>query len=250
MRFDSKTQRAKRLKLTAANERELSEIAAVADATTSVEKRSVVAAVGGSPSSPPMITAQGTPRALPRLTPEEARSRQVEAPVPVKPELIVEGPAEVWPTLGGGEIVRGVPAPREPEAAPISQPDEWAAAPVSLPLAGERVGERVSTASAARLADEPAPASAKVVAKDLEMIFMQRAEDSIEKGTCDRFLLGLEDIAQDSERNARSEQARVLRARCFDSQLRPRQALNEYRKYLDEYARGRFVDEAHKALGE
>ena len=82
------------------------------------------------------------------------------------------------------------------------------------------------------------------------MIFMQRAEDSIEKGTCDRFLLGLEDIAQDSERNTRSEQARVLRARCFDTQLRPRQALNEYRKYLDEYARGRFVDEAHKALGE
>lgn len=104
------------------------------------------------------------------------------------------------------------------------------------------------TPSVARLTDEPGPS--KVMPKDLEMIFLQRAEDSIEKGTCDRFLLGLEDIALDAERNARSEQARVLRARCFDTQMRPRQAMNEYRKYLEAYPRGRFSAEAHQALGE
>jgi hypothetical protein len=287
LRFDSKTQRSKTLKLTVANERELSEITAVADATTSVEKRAVVAAVGGPPSAPPMIVAQGSPRSLPRLSASEARARQVtppaaaEEPAPLpklapteerKMELIVEAPADVWPTLGGGEVVRGVPAPREPvsqpvvEAPPVSQPAEWAEAPkpgadewASLPLPAERGEVRgegrtadarpVAPASAARLTEE-SPAPAKVVAKDLESIFMQRAEDSIEKGTCDRFLLGLEDIALDAERNPRSEQARVLRARCFDTQMRPRQAMNEYRKYLELYPRGKFSAEAHQALGE
>lgn len=258
LRFDSKTQKSKTLKLTAANERELSEVAAVADATTSVEQRTVVAAVGGAPSAPPMLTAQGTPRALPRLSAAEAKARQVVAPVIVeepkledgKTQLIVEGPAEVWPTLGGGEIVRGVPAQREvvvEAPPPASQPTEWAEAPKPqveewAPMPAPEVK------SVARLAEEPA--APKVVAKDLESIFMQRAEESVEKGTCDRFLLGLEEIAQDAEATPRTEQARVLRARCFDSQMRPRQAMNEYRKYLELHPRGRYAPEAHQALGE
>ena len=272
LRFDSKTQKTKRLELTAANERELSEITAVGDATSTVEKSAVVAAVGGTPSVPPMLTAHGTPRSLPRLSAAEARSRQVSAPAPVvmapeeprkfepgKTELIVEGPEAVWPTLGGGDIVRGVPAPREPvsqpaeaapvQAPPVSQPTEWAEAP--KPTEAEWAPMPAVTPSkmeGARLTEEPA--QPRVVAKDLEMIFMQRAEESIEKGTCERFLLGLEDIAQDAEHTARTEQARVLRARCFDSQMRPRQAMNEYRKYLESYPRGAFAAEAHQALGE
>lgn len=285
LRFDSKTQRSRSLKLTAANERELSEVAAVADATTSVENRAVVAPVGGVPSAPPMLTAQGTPRSLPRLSPAEARSRQVSPPVvtqtadeptplprfnqPTSPPaaliedgktvLIVERPEQVWPTLGGGEIVRGVPAARQVEAPPVTQPTEWAAAPEpavdewsSMPAAVEPAPAPVPVVeppSAARLTEEPSPAP-KVVAKDLESMFMHRAEEAIANGTCDRFLLGLEDIALDPEHNARTEQARVLRARCFDTQLRPRQAMNEYRKYLEAYPRGQFAVEAHQALGE
>ena len=250
----------------------------MADATTSVEKRAVVAAVGGSPSAPPMLAAQGTPRSLPRLSVQEAHSRQVTAPAALpaeeplpklapgqesKTELIVEAPADVWPTLGGGAIVRGVPAPREREPAPVvveappvSQPAEWAEAPrpsvdewASLPAASAPAPAPVP-ATAARLTDDPAPPQSRIPAKDLETVFMQRAEDSLQKGTCDRFLLGLEDIALDSEKNPRSEQARVLRARCFDTQMRPRQAMNEYRKYLEAYPRGKFSTEAHEALGE
>lgn len=269
LRFDSKSQRSKTLKLTAANERELNEVAAVADATTSVEKQAVVAAVGGTPSAPPMLTARGTPRSLPRLSAAEAKARQVQAPevTPVveepvpfpkakledgKTEVIVEGPEAVWPTLGGGEIVRGIPARRDVvvEPPPISQPTEWADAP--KPSVDEWEAMPVpAPASVARLGEEPAVVeSPKVVAKDLEMIFLERAEESIAKGSCDRFLLGLEDIATDGERNPRSEQARVLRARCFDSQMRPRQAMNEYRKYLELHPRGKFAAEAHQALGD
>ena len=142
------------------------------------------------------------------------------------------------------------------EAPPVSQPTEWQDAPKAsvvewapLPVAVAVAPAPAPVASsAARLSEEPA--AGKVVAKDLETIFLQRAEDSIAKGGCDRFLLGLEDIAHDSERNAGTEMARVLRARCFDTQLRPRQAMNEYRKYLEAYPNGRFVGEAHQALGD
>lgn len=258
LRFDTKSAKTKRLKLSAAGERDLAEVAAVDDATTAAEGRAIVAAVGGAPSAPPMIAAQGTPRSLPRLSPSEAKSRQVAPPAPLtaeelepmpkavepvqvasppKVDVLVEAPVDVWPTVGGGEIIRGVPPKREPEtkveveAPPATQPTEWAPLPAVAPA--------------------PAPVvKPAVVAKDLEAIFMGRAEESIEKGTCDRFLLGLEDIAMDAQHTARTEQARVLRARCFDSQMRPRQALNEYRKYLEEYPSGRFNAEAHQALGE
>ena len=279
LRFDSKQQKSKTLKLSDASERELNEVAAVADATTSVEKQAVVAAVGGAPSAPPMLTARGTPRSLPRLSPAEAKARQVQAPevtpiveepVPFpkrkledgKTEIIVEGPEAVWPTLGGGEIVRGVPVPvnapkREPvvvEPPPISQPTEWAEAPKPTVDEWEAMPTPApapaATASVARLSEEPVVVEkSKVAPKDLESIFLERAEDSIAKGSCDRFLLGLEDIATDPE-HPRSEQARVLRARCFDSQMRPRQAMNEYRKYLELHPRGKFAAEAHQALGD
>ncbi|MFZ5438414.1 MAG: FecR domain-containing protein [Myxococcota bacterium] len=288
LRFDTRALKSRKLKLTASVERELSEVAAVDDATTAAENRAIVAAVGGAPSAPPMVVAQGTPRSLPRLSPAEAKSRIVTPPAPLvtdelvplpkveaapapveekrveqpKTEVVIEAPADVWPTLGGGEVVRGVPPKREFEPPPASQPSEWAEAPkpradewAALPAAKAEPPPAQAPAPvpvAVKLSDDaPAPAAtAKPIAKDLESIFLGRAEESLEKGTCDRFLLGLEDIALDAQRSARTEQARVLRARCFDSQMRPRQSMNEYRKYLEEYPQGRFVTEARQALGE
>jgi hypothetical protein len=78
---------------------------------------------------------------------------------------------------------------------------------------------------------------------------MEHAQASLEKGECERYLPGLEDIAQDGVRTARTELARVLRARCFSQGLRPRQAMSEYRKYLEAYPGGRFAAEAQEALG-
>lgn len=287
LRFDSRTQKVKQLKVTSAMEKQLAEVVAADDAVTAVESRTMVAAVGGTPSAPPMVTAQGTPRSLPRLSPQEARARQatppltVQEPAPVPqaqtvqpqtqveieiaapaakpvekekvPDVVIPAPVDVWPSLGGGEVIRGVPPRREPE--PASQPAEWNEAPKEKPAPTSDANEWSAMPEAA--APVPAPAlvpattatARKSPAKDLEAIFMARAEEGVASGNCDRFMLGLEEIAQDAQRSPRTEQARVLRARCLDAQMRPRQAMSEYRKYVEEYPHGRFVDEAQQALG-
>lgn len=290
LRIDARTERTKRLKLTGSLERELTEVADLAETTASVEQRAVVPAAGGSaPSQPPMLPAQGAPRTLPRLSPEESRSRIGTLPAGLAPAavgatpgtapkaeprtIVLEAPEDVWPSLGGGEVVRGVPPKREP--APASRPDEWASPPApdadewapppaARPTAPAKASapsddwaslppgsvSLVVEAPGAVLQAPVASSPSRLAPKDLETIFLQRAEAAVEQGACERHLLGLEDIAQDAQRSARSEQARVLRARCFDGQLRPRQAMNEYRKYLEEYPSGRFVSEARQALGE
>lgn len=263
LRFEAKRQRTRRLKLSPSNERELSEVAAVADATTSVEQRAVVPATGGRPSQPPMIAAQGTARSLPRLSAEESRSRQVVAPVvepapvavttspavePAKVDIVIQEPDAIWPSIGGGEVLRGVPAMqrKEDEAPPVSEPAEWAEAP--KPAVEEwQALPKTEPQSAAKLVEEPAVPAAK---KDLEAVFLERAQASVEQGTCEKFLAGLEDIAADAQAASRAELARVLKARCFEAQMRPRQALAEYRKYLEVHPAGRFVAEAKQALGD
>lgn len=209
LRYNSKTQRAKQVKLSASEEREL----------TTFEVDAV----------PPSVGERGRQGDLPRLSPSEARARQVSAPVQTageskeareepmqeaRTELVVEAPEH------------SSARPAGQEAPPASQPGEW----LTLPAV-------------------KGPPS-KLMPKDLEMLFIQRAEEAIPKGNCERFMLGLEDLAQDTQRSQRSEWARVLRARCFDAQLRPRQAMNEYRKYLEEYPRGGFSMEARQALGD
>lgn len=269
LRFEAKSQRLKRLKLSAGNERELSELAAVADATTSVEQRAVVPAAGGKTSPPPMLAAQGPARSLPRLSAEEARSRQVSAPVvdpapavvtapaaePAKVDIVIQEPDTIWPSIGGGEVIRGVPPMQRREevveAPPVSQPTEWAEAPKPSVEEWEAM-PKAAPVSAAKLVEEvsPAPAPAAAPKKNLEAVFMERAEASVEQGTCEKFLAGLEDIAADEQRTQRSELARVLKARCFEAQMRPRQAIAEYRKYLEGYPGGRFAVEAKQALGD
>ncbi|MFT3706887.1 MAG: FecR domain-containing protein [Archangium sp.] len=308
LRFDSKTQKVKELKVTPTMEKQLAEVVAADDAATSVENKAMVPAVGGSPSAPPMLTAQGTPRTLPRLSAQEARSRQVNAPntstmqadeleplpnlskpsepiAQAQPQIIVPAPDDVWPTIGGGEVIRGVPPKREGAPStvqpptkveviappPVSQPNEWAEVPASakpdaeewaaLPPAQKAEPQQ---SGVARLSEDdvaPAPALAPAVtvtAKKektngkggLLAQFLAKADQSLTQGNCQQFEPGLQDIADDAQHTAQTEFARVLRARCFDSQMRPRQAMNEYSKYLSEYPKGRFVDEAHQALGE
>ena len=86
--------------------------------------------------------------------------------------------------------------------------------------------------------------------EDLEAMFLQRAERSLERGTCERSLLGLQEIAGDASRNERSQKARILRARCYDARVRPDLSEIEYRRYLEVWPKGRFSDEARKAVME
>ncbi len=125
----------------------------------------------------------------------------------------------------------------------VGDPSEWSSPPPSdvAPVASPAVVRRGTPVGAPRANRPPG--------QDLESLFIGRAEVALEHGGCGRFLVGLEDIAQDDTRSPKSEHARVLRARCFDLELRPRQASNEYRKYLEEYPRGRHVLEAKEALG-
>jgi hypothetical protein len=86
--------------------------------------------------------------------------------------------------------------------------------------------------------------------EDSESIFLQRAERSLSHGTCERYLLGLEEVANDARQSERAERARVFRARCFDALMKRKQAYQEYRRYLQQYPQGRYVDEARQVMGD
>lgn len=196
------------------------------------EARAAVPQVARAPA--PEVAATGGSRTLPRLTPAQVAQRtqpQGGVPVLVVPSL----QAEVVPD----PALTPTPQPVAEAASPSVEngPDEWATLPTPP--------KAPPTAPAA-----PAVAIRRQPSGDLEALFLSRAEAALNQGTCERFLLGLEDIAMDNERSERQGVARVLRARCFDVQFRPRQAMNEYRKYLEHFPVGQFAGEARRALGQ
>ncbi len=99
-----------------------------------------------------------------------------------------------------------------------------------------------AAAAGSKLSDKDEPAI------DHEGIFIMRAERSINNGGCERFLVGLEEVATDPKRGPRAEKARILRARCFDARMKFKEAEQEYRKYVSEYPVGTFLDEARAVL--
>ena len=60
--------------------------------------------------------------------------------------------------------------------------------------------------------------------------------------------MGLAEIAERSKVRDFREQARYLRARCFEERLSPAEAQAEYRRHLREFPKGRYVREAKAAL--
>lgn len=273
--------------LTPVLERELSEVQGVAEAVASAEQQVVtVAAKGGrvptarQPGALPRLSAKESKarvvEPLPATPAPAATAAAPEAPVTmtVEPETQVEverfdGPGTAFPSLAGG-YTRGVPfkrdefaieapapspAPAAKAEGPVTEESEWAALPKTpAQLAPPTlVVPMLEPKPVAAPAPAPTPAAVPVVtaktsSKSLEQLFLEKAEASLEKGGCDRYLPGLEDIALESVDSA--QLARVLRARCFDSQLRPKQAMSEYAKYLEAFPKGRYVDEARGALGQ
>ncbi|MER2562652.1 MAG: FecR domain-containing protein [Myxococcaceae bacterium] len=274
--------------LTPVLERELSEVQGVAEAVASAEQQVVtVAAKGGraptarQPGALPRLSAEESKarvvEPLPAApAPAATAVAAPEAPVTmtVEPETQVEverfdGPGTAFPSLAGG-YTRGVPfkrdefaieapapspAPAAKAEGPVTEESEWAALPktpaqLAPPtLVVPMLEPKPVTAPAPAPTPAPVPVvTAKTSSKSLEQLFLEKAEASLEKGGCDRYLPGLEDIALESVDSA--QLARVLRARCFDSQLRPKQAMSEYAKYLEAFPKGRYVDEARGALGQ
>ncbi|MDP3233408.1 MAG: FecR domain-containing protein [Myxococcales bacterium] len=250
----------------------------------------VVVAAKGGPLAAPRTVPGALPRLTPeeskaRVVEPEAMVAPVQAPVAMaapeapafvslEPETQVEveridGPGTVFPSLAGGST-RGVPFKRDefaieapapkPSAAmeqgrgPESDESEWSTLPTPAPAAVQPAPRPlpamliVPSLEPTPVAPAPQPAPVRTGSKSLEQLFLEKAEASLEKGGCDRYLPGLEDIVIEGQDAA--QLARVLRARCYEVQLRPRQAMSEYVKYLEAFPKGRFASEARAALGQ
>jgi len=78
--------------------------------------------------------------------------------------------------------------------------------------------------------------------------FLWNAREQLNATTCESFLVGLAEIAERSTVREFREQARYLRARCFEERLAPAEAKAEYQRYLREFPKGRYAREARTAL--
>ncbi|MHB8872463.1 MAG: FecR domain-containing protein [Myxococcaceae bacterium] len=177
------------------------------------------------------------------------------------------------PASGGapaplGFLPDGEPARRDPlDGAPDQQPPATSAeldamdirpAPLvsPAPLANEpsQAGEEWSSFPPVR--GQPAAPSrlqspeGDSLPRDLEGLFLRRAEEALVSGRCDRYELGLGELTETSESPLAREKARILKARCYDATLRPADAAREYRRYLRDWPAGRWADEAHGATEE
>ncbi|WP_224365167.1 FecR domain-containing protein [Hyalangium versicolor] len=126
-----------------------------------------------------------------------------------------------------------VPTSPEPMAAVVQAPSS------SAPEAASNGSPGSSWAPPEPSGSEPGAADAR---------FLWSAREQLSARTCESFLVGLAEIAENSRVREFREQARYLRARCFEERLSKAEAETEYRRYLREFPKGRYVREARTAL--
>ncbi|MBK7858152.1 MAG: FecR domain-containing protein [Archangiaceae bacterium] len=227
VRFDSRW-RSQRGSLTAAEKRELS---ALGESTADAVKppTPVVPAHGGGTRA----AAPATPTSASDLKSLVADAALELAPPPSRPADPAPAPSK--PDMTGLEVpllASPVESVGHPPAPSPTTPGDWAPLPAAKP----------ASANASKLNDESPEESPDEV--------LQRADRSLSHGTCDRFLKQLDQLASDASRGPRAEKARIIRARCFDAQMRVRDAKEEYRRYLMQYPGGQYVDEARHIADE
>jgi hypothetical protein len=223
--------------------------------------------------TPAAAPAPGSAQVAPPSPDEEAmRSALAAKPdIALRPGMLLAEPQptptpEMEARLGANvDAAAGQPAAQADEWASFSRPDgpdraapPLASAPVPVPAPEPApqpvpaVSEAAAQAPATPAANAPAVTSPETpaadAADDAEDLYLLRAERSLKKGSCQRFLAGLEEIAGDTPASERTERARIVRARCFDKLGKPVQARAEYARYLHEMPRGDFASEAERRL--
>ncbi|XXF76422.1 FecR domain-containing protein [Myxococcaceae bacterium GXIMD 01537] len=187
---------------------------------------------------------QPVPQPRPAARPDSTVAARPVAPPPApipSPATPPEGIAET-PTLVEAPPLPTPVAPEpEPDFAPYPPaPPSQAQAIVAPSPAG------VGDAFVPRNGWAPQPNVA--LPRGSDQRFLQHARAQLKASTCESFLAGLAEIAERSPVREFREQARYLRARCFEEKLAPQAASAEYQRYLREFPRGQYVEEARAAL--
>ncbi|MFY1824300.1 FecR domain-containing protein [Myxococcus fulvus] len=188
-------------------------------------KKLVVASLSPPRESPPAPT---LPDAV-AVPPDTEDAPQGEPPAAVattQPPPSPFDPSQDFAPYPAPSVTERMTPPRAPAVAP-SQPTKVAeATPVKK--------------------DEHHPKA--LLSKDGDERFLGYARLQLSQRSCENYLAGLEEIADKSPRKKHREQARYLRARCFEQRLQGQDAKLEYRQYLKEFPRGRYVREAGAAI--
>lgn len=160
----------------------------------------------------------------------------------------------------------GVPTPEAMAPAPPAGTEQGSApAPEPAPVTEVATAAPSGSAEEAEptLAPSPAAADSEPEAPGVQWVppepgtpmqgtadarFLWHAREQLRATTCESFLVGLAEIAERSKVRDFREQARYLRARCFEERLSPTEARAEYERYLREFPKGRYVREAQAAL--
>ncbi|HZI16187.1 MAG TPA: FecR domain-containing protein [Myxococcus sp.] len=210
-------------------------------------KETVVPAVAHVPQAPASVKpAVGTPDSV-QPGRSQVASTFPRGKAPTRKEQPVEPPArpEETPASGGAvaaEVKAPPPADPSQEFAPYPAPSVAESLPAQPPEPATVVAEKPEPKK-----KEPLLPVA-LVSRDADERFLGYARMQVEGRSCDRLLSSLEEIAQRSPRTDHREQARYLRARCYEEKLQPQSAQGEYRQYLREFPRGRYAREARTAL--
>ncbi|MBL8953962.1 MAG: FecR domain-containing protein [Myxococcaceae bacterium] len=237
VRFDARW-RSTRSTITAAQKREL---AALADEPKPATVRpAVVPASGGvAPvAAPPTSASREEMTSLVGASIDELAPLPAPAPAAAPVQVAAVAPAPPAAPVASKPDMSGLEVPLLVSPLEDVKPQgfiEWPTLPKQAPAGA-------AAAAGTKLSDKDEPAI------DHEGIFIIRAERALNNGGCEKHLLGLEEIATDPSRGPRAEKARVLRARCFDARGKAKEAENEYRKYVNEYPTGTFLDEARSVL--
>ncbi|AGC43642.1 hypothetical protein MYSTI_02326 [Myxococcus stipitatus DSM 14675] len=181
----------------------------------------------------PQSPASAVPRAAPEtMVPEEPRATTAVAKAG-SPSTPSGNPEQEFAPYPAPSVAESLPPPPPTNNAPAVPPP---APPVQM-------------------AQTPPPKkksegliSMSLLSKDSDERFLGYARLQMGPRTCENFLAGLEEIADRSPRTDHREQARYLRARCFEERLQGQDAKMEYRQYLNEFPRGRYVREAGAAI--